>query len=129
VCDGLKTRRDVDAVAINASVVKDDITLVDANAKLQATRRVVGGVALSHRPLNCEGSLHGIHGTLKLSQDAIARRVDHPSSMFADQREHDSLMPLEIANSRFLVRTHDGAVAGNVGGEYGSKLSSFDHGA
>ena len=46
-------------------------------------------------------------------------RVDDAAAVLADHRQDDRLVRLEVVDGRFLVRSHEGAVAGDVGGKDG----------
>src|SRR6516165_5390363 len=115
--DGLEACRDVHAVAVDPRIIVNQITEVDAHAKLHAARRLDVSVAFSHSFLDCEGALDGIHDAAELSKYTVAGGVDDPSTVFADHGKYDHLMCFEIADRRFLVGTHERTVAGDVGRE------------
>ena len=71
--------------------------------------------------LNGERAFDRVHYARKLGEDAVARGVDDAPGELADHREHDRLMPLEIAHRARLVGAHQRAVAGDVGRENGAQ--------
>ena len=115
--DALQACGDVDAVAVDARLVVDDIAEVDADAELHPTICFDGGVALGHRLLDGDRALDRVHDAGELGEDAVAGRVDDAAAVLGDHRQHDRLMRLEVADGTRLVSAHQRAVAGDVGGE------------
>src|SRR6516225_1326706 len=71
----LQPRRDVDTIAIHASIVKNHVTLVDPDPELHPSCRIGSSVALGHGLLDCERALHGAEYAGELGEDAVAGRV------------------------------------------------------
>src|SRR4029450_5094079 len=117
LCKVFETGSDVDAVAIDTGVVKDDITLIDADAEAHAASLFHVGIALRHNPLDRHRALDCVHDAAELSEDPIACRVNYAAAVLLDHGEYDGLMPLETANCIGLIRAHEGAVSGDVGRE------------
>jgi hypothetical protein len=57
---------------------------------------------------------------------AVAGGVDDPPTVPADQRQNHTLMGLEVAHGGGLVRVHEPAVAGDVGGKNGGEPTARD---
>src|SRR5262245_42647265 len=106
---------DVDAVAIDADIVKYDITLVDANAEAHAASFVYISIALRHCPLDCYRALDCVHDAAELSEDAVTGGVNDTASVLFDHGENDGLMLLETANRVPFIRAHECAVTSDVG--------------
>ena len=119
--DALEPGRDVDAVAVDAGLVVDDVAQVDADAELHAARLGHPLVARRHDGLDLDPALSRVDYARELGQDAIPRGVDDAAAVAADQRQDRRLVPLEVADRRGLVLSHEAAVAGDVGGENGGE--------
>src|SRR5262245_17880811 len=61
LCDAFQAGRDVDALAINALRVVDDVPNIDAHAELHASRLLEWCVTLSHRVLNGDCAFERTH--------------------------------------------------------------------
>src|SRR4029077_5230793 len=76
--NALQSRGDVDAIAHEVAIsLLDDITDMDADAKLDAALRWQAGIALDHRILHFDGAAHGIYNAAKLNQCTIACALHH----------------------------------------------------
>src|SRR5262245_17802795 len=115
LCKVFETRSDVDAVAIDAGVVKDDITLIDTDAETHATSFFYISIALRHRSLDRHRTFGCAHDAAKLRQDTVTSGVNDAAAVLLDHREYDSLMLLETANRIGFIRAHEGAVSCDVG--------------
>jgi hypothetical protein len=115
--NAFEARCDVYAIAVDAHLVVDDIAEVNANSELHAVLRVYVGVALGHGLLDGKRTLDSVHDASELGEDAVAGGIDDTPAVLRNNREHDRLMALEIADSSFFVGAHEGAVAGDVGRE------------
>jgi hypothetical protein len=114
-------RRDVDAVAVDPGLVVDHIPQIDPDTELHsATLRHVR-VALGHHALDLDRALGRADDTRKLGHDAVSGGVDDPPAVAADQRQDHALMGLEVAHGGGLIRVHEPAVAGDVGGKNGGE--------
>jgi hypothetical protein len=74
-------------------------------------------------PLELDRALHRIHGTGKLRQQVIARRVHYAAVVLLNQRGHELPMGREGADSRHLILAHQAAVAFDIGTEDGGELA------
>src|SRR5262249_17991259 len=103
----------VDAIAVDAGVVENNVTLIDPNAEVHA--RVPSTPAL--RPaivLDCHRALACIQDAAEHCEDPIAGRVNGAAPVLCDHGEYDGLMRLEVANRAGFVRTHEGAVTSDI---------------
>src|SRR6185503_16783650 len=114
VGDTFQPSRHVDAVAVDASLVVDDITDVDADAELHTVFWVNSGIALYHLGLDRDRTFDCVHHAREFGKNAVASRVDDATTELSDHRQDDCLMPLEIMHRAHLVRAHQRAVTGNV---------------
>jgi hypothetical protein len=65
--------------------------------------------------LNRNCARHGVHGTGKLNQHAIACRLYDATSMFGDGNVNKGFSKsLELGQRAFLVGTHKAAIAGDI---------------
>ena len=62
-----------------------------------------------------------VHHAGEFGENAVAGGVDDAPGELAHHREHDCLMPLEIAHRARLVRAHQRAIAGDVSRENGAQ--------
>src|SRR5262249_630254 len=111
LCNAFKSSSDVDTIAVDASIVKNDVTQIDADADAHAAGVFHVGIALRHNPLDRHCALDCAHDTPKLSEDPIAGSVNDATTMLCDDGEHDGLVRLQIADGCLLIGTHEGAVA------------------
>ena len=83
--DSLQSRRYVDAIAHEVSIVlHDDVAEVDADAELDALVWRHAGTALSQAPLYFDRRTHRIHHRRELGQEAIPGVLDDASAMLGD---------------------------------------------
>src|SRR5262249_41874815 len=66
LCDAFKSGSNVDAVAVDAGVVKDDVTLIDADAEAQAAVFFHVSIALRHDTLDRHRALDRAQDTAEL---------------------------------------------------------------
>jgi hypothetical protein len=109
--------RDVDAVTVDPAFVVDHISQIDTDAKPHAATLRHFLVTRGHHGLDLDGALSGADDAGELSQDAVASGVDDAPAMLADQRQDDALMGREVTHGRGLIRVHEPAVAGDIGGK------------
>jgi len=67
---------DVGAVAIDAGIVKDNVTLIDADTQAHEARFVYASISLRHRPLDFYCTLGCVNDAAKLRQDPVAGGVN-----------------------------------------------------
>ena len=90
----MEPSRDVDAIAVDARVVKYNVTLIYADAEVHAAVFVHANIALRHRPLDCHRTLGGIQNATELREYSIARGVYNAAAVTGDHRQYDCLMRL-----------------------------------
>jgi hypothetical protein len=113
----LQPGRDVDPVTVDPVLVVDHIPQIDADAKQHAATLRHPLVTRRHPGLDLDRALGGADHAGKLSHDAVAGGVDDPPTVPADQRQDHALMGLEVPHGGGLIRVHEPAVAGDVGGK------------
>ena len=119
--DAFQPRSDVDAVAIDAAFIVDDIADIDANAELHAPFWLNRSVALCHFGLDSDRASDRVHHAGKFGENAIAGGVDDAPAEFANHWKHHCLMPLEVTHRARLVRAHQRAITGDVRGQDGGE--------
>jgi hypothetical protein len=113
----LQSRRDVDPVSKNVSVLHHDVALVDADPP--------GNRALGRLTLLPRGSTpQGIDDTLEFSEVPITRSLDGTAAMFGNGRI-DYLTPYRSQRGEraYLVFTDQPGVAGDIGRQDGHNPS------
>src|SRR5262249_60058578 len=75
-------RCNVDSVAEYIVGLPDNISHIDADAKLNAFLEWYFHIALNHTALDFNGALHRVHRACELNQHAIAGRLDDVPSVF-----------------------------------------------
>src|SRR6476619_3464030 len=84
--EGLDTRGDVDAVAIEVVALDDHVAEIDADAQLDAVVRRDTEVVLGHRLLHLDRAAHRVDDAGKLHQHTVAGRLDDAALMLGDLR-------------------------------------------
>ena len=83
--DSLQSRRHIDAIAHEVSIVlHDDVAEIDADAELDALVRRHSGTALSQAPLYFDRRTHRIHNRREFDQEAIPGSLDDAPAMLGD---------------------------------------------
>ena len=124
LCHRLKTRGDVDPIAIDIVSLDDDVAEVHADAKPDSPIVGMLCVVLGHLPLDGRGTLYGIDDAGELDQRAIAHELDDAAMEFfycrIDQFSAARLEPRQCAD---LIVPHEAAVADHVGSKNGGQPS------
>jgi hypothetical protein len=84
--NGFETSSDVDAIAVDAGVIEDDVALIDPDAEAHAAAFFYVSIALRHRPLDGHRALGCVHYTAELCEDPIAGGVNDAAAVFCDDR-------------------------------------------
>jgi hypothetical protein len=119
----LEPGRDIDAVAVDAGSVVDDVAEIDADAEQHSVVRGNIEVALGHDLLNGDGAFDRAHGAWELRHDAVARDIDDASTVLGDERQDDGLVRLEVAHRLFFVAPHQARVTSDVRGQDGREAT------
>jgi hypothetical protein len=113
--DSLEPGGDVHAVAVDPVAFDKHVADMNADAKLHAPINGPGAVFRRERSLDFDGAAHGVHGTRKLGEKIVARRIDDapamPEDFFADPRA----MAAESRDRPLFVLRHQATVADYVG--------------
>jgi hypothetical protein len=120
----LKSRRDVHAIAIEVAAFDHHVPKVDPDAKLNSFLLRHGGIAFDHALLNLDRAAHCIHDAWKLNQNSVTGRF-HDAAVMLLVLWIDQLAAkhLETGERALLVRSHQPAIAGNIGGENSCELA------
>src|SRR5262249_14510097 len=122
--DGLQSRRDIHAVAVDAVILDDHVPQVHADPGLDPLGWFPAGVAGRLRILNRLRTAHGVDHAVELPEDGVTRSVDDTSLMGFD----DTLCAvMEFADERrgpFFVPPHHAAEARDVDHEDGRELTT-----
>ena len=84
-CKSLQPGRDIDGIAEEVVALHHDVADVDPDAEphLLTSRSI--RILLGYGLLNLDGTFHSIHGTGEIGDEAVARRVEDPTAMRANQ--------------------------------------------
>jgi hypothetical protein len=116
---------DVNGVAEKIVALHYDVADVDANPKPHLLARRSIRILFGDGLLNRDGTLHGIHSTREVSDEAIASSVEDPTPMRGDQAIDDGPVSVENVQGADLILPHEATVAFDIGGEDRRELS-FD---
>ena len=122
-CQCFDSGRDIDTITVYAITILDDIAQIDADSE---SHLAIGGqriITCFQFILNLKGTLNGIDNTGKFCQQVVARRIDNPSMVTADQAAYDGSAGLECDHGVGLVQAHQTTVALDVRTQYRRKLS------
>jgi hypothetical protein len=122
--EALEARRDVDAVAEDVAVLEDDVADVDADAKADAPRFGLGGLALRHAVLDRDRALNRVDRARELDQGAVAGELDHTAVILGGERSRElDPVRLDPRERTGFVQADQPAVAHNVHGHDGRELT------
>jgi len=105
------------------------IAEVDADPQHDAIGFLRHAVACPHRFLNFEGATHGFDWALKFCQQGIARRIEDPAIMLADEAGHCREALAHEPDGALLILRDEKAVADDVAGKDGREPSCRLHGS
>jgi hypothetical protein len=119
VRNALKTRRNVHSVAKNVMRLNDDVSDIDANAKLKPRIFAVSDRDLIDTALELHRSPNRLDRAWKLRQEAIAGIAYNAAPVFSDCRM-DSLRQQHalFGVGSFFVIVHEPRIASHIGGQY-----------
>jgi hypothetical protein len=120
--NSLQTRCHIHAIAENVISIDDDIADIYAYPELDALLIWHLGIALGHPALDIKSAAQCVHYAAKLSQHPVPGVLDDPATVFSDLGiDKSAQMGLKLNVRALFVRTCQPAVAGHIGGQYGSK--------
>ncbi|MGY3426828.1 hypothetical protein ACVWZW_007332 [Bradyrhizobium sp. F1.13.4] len=125
---GFEADGNVDIVTEDLVLVGDDVTHMDAEAKLHGA---IGGqmvIALRHQRLHRDRGLGGADDRRELQQEAVAGVFDDAAAVIEDDGVDRAAMGLEGGMGAGLVGAHHARIAGDIGADNGSQ-TSFHSGA
>src|SRR6266436_6313669 len=109
---------DVDAIAKDVVALGNDVTLVDADAELDALIRRQRGISFGHCGLHLGRAAHRIDDADKLDQHAVAGGLDDTAVMPGDPGINNlGAERLEAAEGAFFVGLDQPRIAGDIGRE------------
>jgi hypothetical protein len=119
---GLQTGCNVDAVAVDAAVLDDDVAEADTDPEPDSP--CVGSLPLplGRTRLDLDRAAYGVDDARELAQEAVAHQLDDPPAVLG-QEGLDQLLParLESLQGAGLVALHQPAVADHVGHQDGGE--------
>ena len=77
----LQTGGEVDAVAIDVAAFDDDIAQVHADPELDPALQRRSPVPGCQRPLDLDGSVHGINDACELDERSVAHKLDDATAI------------------------------------------------
>ncbi|MCP1972437.1 hypothetical protein J2R87_006177 [Bradyrhizobium elkanii] len=111
----LQARCDVDAIAKDIVVIKNDVADVDSDSEFEPLLRWYGSILIDHSTLNFYGAAHRIDGAGEFNEYSVAARFDDAAAMRSQRRiEQHPPDRLQPGQGAFLVDSHQPAVAGDI---------------
>src|SRR6516225_9676902 len=121
-CQPFEPGSNIDAVAVNAIVLDDDIARIDADAQLQLA--VAGGIIVGGQTaLDIDGAIHGVDGAVELNEEAVALAAEKSTLVQRDSwfdHGFDAIGKPDVC--AFLVDAHQTAIADDIGEKNRRKL-------
>ena len=90
---------------------------------VHAPRLFQVGVAPIERPLDGDRGAHGLHRAAEFRKKAVAGGRDDAALMLLDELGHHAAIEVQRLERAFLVRAHEPAVTGHIGGEDSGKAA------
>ena len=127
--DSLETRGDIDAVAHQVSIALfDHVAEMNADPELNAALRRQAGVALQESMLQLDRAAYCVDHAAKFDDEAVARALDHSSSMDGDRRL-DQVAPqrAQTRQDPILVGARQPRVADDIRHENRRQFARLSH--
>src|SRR5262249_3589193 len=107
----------VDPVAVESLSLYRYIAQIDADTKLHPA--LLGQLCVFNFQflLDFDPTPHGIYDTGKFGQQIVSWRVYHSATVLLDKGRHHPAINSQSVNSRFLILTHEAAIAFDIGAE------------
>jgi hypothetical protein len=100
--------------------VDDDVAEIDPDPEHNALFFRRHCIALGHPTLHRHCAGHRFNDARELDQDAVTGGLDDASLVLGDARiDQFTAMRLEVREGASLIRSHQPAIADDIGGEYG----------
>ena len=114
----MRTRRDVDAVAVDGAVVLlHHVAEMDADAKQHPAILGKRARSLAERALDRERAVDRAGGAVEDGEHRVAGHVDDAAAVGVDLAAKDGARAVERRDRAALVRAHQARIAGDVGDE------------
>src|ERR1700722_8375197 len=127
--DSLEARGDIDAVAHQVSIALfDHVAEMNADPELNAALGRQAGVALQESMLQLDRAAYGVDHAAKFDDEAVARALDHTSSMDGDRRL-DQVAPqrAQARQDSILVGARQSRVADDIRHENRRQFARLSH--
>ncbi len=116
--DALEPCRDVDAVAVNITILGNDVAKIDTDPEGDLLFLRCPGVALDHCALHGQRAGDCLDDARELDQEAVAGRLDDAAAVVGDCGiDQVAAMRFEPGERAFLVLAHQPAIARDIGCE------------
>ncbi len=127
--DPLEPSGDIDPVTHQIAVrLLDDVTEMNADAKIDAFVRGHARVALDHGVLHFDCAAHRVDHAAELDDAPVAGALDDTSVVNGDSRiDQVATQRPEPRQNAILVRSREPAVADNIGDEDRRKFPGLSH--
>src|SRR5215472_17738629 len=119
---------DIDPIAEDVVTLDQYIAKMDADAPFHTAVAGHTRIAFRAQLLQRQSAFDGADHRTELDQDPVAGGLDDPSAISADQRVGSRAMLTQRLRRASLVLPHQPRIAGDVGGEDGSKAAGSGHG-
>jgi hypothetical protein len=119
----LEAGGDVDAVAVEAVAVDQDVADVDADAELHPPPRRPRPVQLRQRPLDPDRGPRRADRALEVGHEAVARDPERAAAEIGHDPADRAARLLELGQRPLVVLLHEARVARRVGGEDDGELA------
>jgi hypothetical protein len=120
--DGLEARRDVHTIPKDVTAFGDNVTLVDADAIVDAGVRRHASVAFGYPSLHFCRTAQSVDYAPELRQESIASRFDDPTAILTDFGvDQFAPMRLQPPERSCLVGAHEAAIPRHISVENGGQ--------
>ena len=119
---GLQPRRDIDSITEEIIALNQDVPDVDADAEPHLLIGLFLRILLGYGVLHRDSTLRGTHGAREIGDQTVTSRAENPTAMRGDEAIDDDPVGRERSKGTDLIPTHEGAVAGDIGGENRGEL-------
>jgi hypothetical protein len=108
-----ETRRDIDAVAENVPILRDNLPDIDAYSELQAIIGKQRRIAFADNALDLARAIQRIDGALEIGEQAVPGSLDEVAAVFGDLGiYHLRLQHLYPRERSLFVEFHESRISG-----------------